>query len=269
MTFEYFKKAGQLAQAGKPFVTVTMLSHRGHAPQDNGAKAIVTTEGLFSGTVGGGKVEAKAIVFAQQLLLEKATASFERVTWNLQKDVGMTCGGEVEFVFELSSPKIWKVCVFGAGHVAQAVVRLLLTLDLTVECYDPRQEWLDKMPQLNDRLKCHLYNSEDDLDKVVSFESQTYYLCLSQGHSFDMPILKSILLRGSPEYIGVIGSPVKALQVRKALLEVGVPADRVEKLYCPMGLKIGSNAPSEIAISIAAQILGHRDQRKSQTQPHS
>lgn len=66
----------------------------GHAT-DRGAKGIVTCSGIEGGTIGGGKIEAAAIDYAQRLL-SQGRQHAELVTWNLQTDIGMTCGGEVK-----------------------------------------------------------------------------------------------------------------------------------------------------------------------------
>ena len=46
-----------LENEGVPFVLVTLVEAIGSTPQDASAKMIVTAAGLYSGTVGGGKVE--------------------------------------------------------------------------------------------------------------------------------------------------------------------------------------------------------------------
>ena len=81
-----FEVAHRLEQENVDFVVITLVSGRGHIPQDPGAKAIVTSRGLHYGTVGGGKVEARAILHAQSLL-EKRQQSPETTTWNLQRDI--------------------------------------------------------------------------------------------------------------------------------------------------------------------------------------
>lgn len=58
----------------------------------------------------------------------------------------MTCGGVVTLLFEPFGPAPWRIALFGAGHVAQAVARLLVPLDCQVEVIDPRPEWLAKLP---------------------------------------------------------------------------------------------------------------------------
>ena len=46
------------------------------------------------------------------------------IEWNLQRDVGMTCGGAVQLLLECYNLRRWHIVVFGAGHVAQALTRV-------------------------------------------------------------------------------------------------------------------------------------------------
>ena len=79
-----------------------MVDAVGSTPQDTGSKMLVTAAGLHSGTVGGGKVEFKAIQHAQAMLSQAGgdAVPHQLVEWNLQRDVGMTCGGVVKLFFE-------------------------------------------------------------------------------------------------------------------------------------------------------------------------
>jgi xanthine dehydrogenase accessory factor len=83
---------------------------------------------------------------------------------------------------------------------------------------------------------------------------------MTMGHSYDVPILEEIA-RHAPEapYIGVIGSEIKGIKIKKELADLGVSQAFIEKLRVPIGLPIGSNHPQEIAISIAAELLQVRD----------
>ena len=56
-----WKRACELEESETSFVTVTLTAVVGSAPQNVGSKIVVTQEGLDSGTVGGGKVEAACI----------------------------------------------------------------------------------------------------------------------------------------------------------------------------------------------------------------
>ena len=64
----FFEALNELMASETPLVTVTVVDVTGSVPQDRGAKMIVTGDGLHSGTVGGGKVETKAIAEAQRML---------------------------------------------------------------------------------------------------------------------------------------------------------------------------------------------------------
>jgi len=89
----FFDALNELMAAEVPLVTITVVDTIGSVPQDRGAKAIVTADGLRFGTVGGGKVETKAIGDAQKMLRGEIAETTRFVQWNLNKDVGMTCGG--------------------------------------------------------------------------------------------------------------------------------------------------------------------------------
>ena len=55
---DIWQKASELKQSGDSFVQITLVDVRGGAPQDIGAKCLITEKGLSFGTIGGGKVEA-------------------------------------------------------------------------------------------------------------------------------------------------------------------------------------------------------------------
>ena len=242
-----------LRATGTPFVEATLVDAQGSTPQDAGSRMIVTAAGLVSGTVGGGAVEARAIRTAQEML-ESPRDRTRFVEWNLQSDIGMTCGGIVRFYFELANVLDWQIVIFGAGHVTQALARLLVTLPCKIRCIDPRNEWLDRLPAAVNRT-C----TEQPADEVSALADSTYVLCMTRGHKSDLPVLTQIFRRAKAfPYVGVIGSMSKAAVLRRELAEAGIAAESLN-FFCPVGLAIGSNHPAEIAVSIAAQLLEVRD----------
>ena len=110
MTFDVVQHSRELCKLIEldiPFVTVTLLNLRGSAPPFKGAKALITSNGLEWGTVGGGKIEAAAITFAKQALETQPGTSCNLVTWNLRADVGMAIDGEVKLFFEIHNRSEW------------------------------------------------------------------------------------------------------------------------------------------------------------------
>lgn len=264
-SFEDFLSAFKKTQAdAKSFVVVTLVKQLGSSPQEVGARAIVSLEGLEYGTVGGGKVENRAIQEAQRMLRENEKYLF--VDWNLQKDIGMTCGGVVSFFFELFEKEHpFHVAVFGAGHIAQEFIPLLLKLDCRVSCFDSRQEWLDRLPS-SPKLSITLTDSASH--EVGKLPHGTYVTIMTMGHASDLPILiEAMKQKDRFSYVGNIGSAQKALRLHKDLTEAGLAPEKMAQLYCPMGEDFGSNAPIEIAFSIVAQLLKVKDQITKGTRP--
>ena len=109
----------ECAASGRPFAAVTLVEAIGSTPQDAGSKMLVDADGIVFGTVGGGRLENQAIGFAQQLLSGENQRQRALEEWNLQRDVGMTCGGVVKLYFEAYNRHTWRIVLFGAGHVAQ------------------------------------------------------------------------------------------------------------------------------------------------------
>jgi len=250
-----FQAIRRFEETGTPFVCVTLAAARGSVPQEAGAKMLVTEAGRACGTIGGGRVEEAAIKRARELLSSVPKISCDLQEWNLQKDIGMTCGGVATFFFEVFEPDGWLIAIFGAGHVAQALVRVLSPLSCRVSVFDTRPEMLALLPEasnLRRRLMDHLE------DAVESIPEGAFVAVMTHGHRSDKPVLERILKTRQFPYLGVIGSASKAAVLRRELREAGIvePAFR-----CPIGLPLGRDTPGEIAISIAAEMLQVRDAR--------
>ena len=255
----FYESVASLQKSGESFVLVFLVDALGSTPQDAGARMIVTSAGLLRGTVGGGKVEAKAIVEAQAMLAGGMSAP-RFANWALKKDVGMTCGGSVKLYFEPhpagGARGRWSIWIFGAGHVVQALVPVLAPLECDLTIVDPRREWLDRVPRANN---ARYLEAAEPEQLVAQMPSDAFLLCLTKGHASDRPVLQTALADHNFPFVGVIGSKSKAIVLRRELVEHGLSAKRAAEFHCPVGLPFGSNHPHEIALSIAAQLISERD----------
>ena len=263
----YYKLAQCLEENNSAMAIVTLIEKKGSAPQKTGAKMLISEGQVLPvfGTIGGGNLENYAINFIAQQF-DNANPLPQIVTLNLQRDLAMHCGGEVKLLFEFFLPqKLWKIIVFGAGHIAQALVPLLCQLNAVVYCLDDRSEWLDKISDKNNLKKIQLseQRSAEYFIEELSHIDDTFFICLNRTHKIDFSICKAVYRNGTPTYIGVIGSNSKAGKLIKQLNKAGISEGELNSLYCPVGLQKTGKEPFEIAINICAQIIGFRDNRVS------
>jgi xanthine dehydrogenase accessory factor len=251
------REIDRLRREGGPFCVTTIVDGRGSIPQIVGATAIFTREGLVYGTVGGGRLEAVCGERARGLLTasDAATNHFERV--NLQRDLGMTCGGEVALYFEVCRRESeWNIVLFGAGHVAQVLCRFLIELDCQVVCVDTRPEWLGRLPA-SERLEA--IRVDDYREGIHRIVPGANVLIMTMGHASDLPILRTIAEQHlKVAEIGVLGSEAKSRIIRKQLIVEGADRSFVDALVCPLGEKLGNNTPAEIAVGVVSQLLSRR-----------
>jgi xanthine dehydrogenase accessory factor len=259
-TLDFYEHVVALKREGSAFVMIVLVDALGSTPQDAGAKMLVTSDGHSHGTVGGGRIEARAIAFAQEILASGPAARTQPrfVNWSLKADVGMTCGGSVKLYFEPhdAAEAAWPIVIFGAGHVAQALVPVLLPLPCSVTVCDPRREWLDRLPAARN---LHVIAHDNPADLIPTLPSHSFILCMTKGHSTDLPILSRALGERNFPFVGVIGSAAKAAVLRRELSAAGMSPENAAKIHCPIGLNFGTNHPHEIALSIAGQLLAERD----------
>ena len=96
MNEDFLSQISKIKKSGKSYVVVTLVNVLGSAPQEVGARIIVGEEGLIYGTVGGGKVEAKVIETAIDLLKKEEGHLFTQ--WNLQKELQLIHSKSVVFL---------------------------------------------------------------------------------------------------------------------------------------------------------------------------
>jgi xanthine dehydrogenase accessory factor len=155
-----------------------------------------------------------------------------------------------ETLLETLGPRRSPLWVFGAGHVGQALVRLLAELALfDIRWIDPRPELLPA--GLPDGVTTQACAAPVDL--VGAAAAATRYVVLTHDHALDYELCRSILKRGDAAWVGLIGSASKAARFRARLRRDGIDPTG---LICPIGVPgIVSKLPTAIAIAVAAQLL--------------
>ena len=153
-----------------------------------------------------------------------------------------------------------RVYVFGGGHVAQELVPVLEHIGFRCAVMDDRAEFASQamFPTAQQVILGDFRHISDSLQ----ITGRDYVCVMTREHAFDTVVLAQVL-KCHPCYCGVIGSKRKAAGIRKALQEdYGLTDAELALITTPIGLDIQAETPAEIAISIAAQLIQHRANRR-------
>jgi len=142
--------------------------------------------------------------------------------------------------------------IIGGGHVGLALSHILAMLDFYIVV-------LDERPNIN-TLKNNTAADEkitvsyQDIQQHIPDGHQNYVVIMTPHHQTDKRVLRQLLDK-KLRYLGMMGSASKVDDVFEELRHEGVPSAKLQQLHAPIGLPIQSHTPTEIAISIAAEII--------------
>jgi xanthine dehydrogenase accessory factor len=149
-----------------------------------------------------------------------------------------------------------RLVIVGGGHVGQAVGNLATDLDFDVWVADDRGEYVSE--QRFPRAERRIAGPMEEVLPALDITPNTYCLIVTRGHNHDEEALYHLINRGA-RYVGMIGSKRKIKLIFDDLLNEGVSAESLREVYAPVGLDIGSQTVTEIAVSIAAELVAHRN----------
>ncbi len=149
-----------------------------------------------------------------------------------------------------------RLLIVGGGHVGQAVGNLAPELDFDVWVVDDRAEFVgrERFPRAERLIQGEVGPTLAALDITPN----TYCLIVTRGHNHDEEALYHLVDRGA-RYVGMIGSKRKIKLIFDDLQAEGVSSDALAKVYAPVGIDIGSQTVPEIALSILAELVAHRN----------
>lgn len=151
------------------------------------------------------------------------------------------------------------VYIFGGGHVSQSLVPMLVATDFDVVVYENNEKFADK--SLFTGAKDVILADFLKINETVNITQNDYVIILTRGHESDNEVLRQVM-SNHPSYLGVIGSRKKVSAMHAFLSESGFDRDEIQRIHSPIGLEIGAETPSEIAVSITAQLIQHRANNK-------
>lgn len=149
--------------------------------------------------------------------------------------------------------------VFGANDFAAALMDAARPLGYRMTLCDARQAFTAESayPQADEIVVQWPHTYLDELRGRGPLDPRTVVCVLTHDPKFDIPVLRTAL-ELDVAYVGAMGSRASDRQRRAALLEDGVPSERLARLRSPIGLDVGASSPQEVAVSIVAEILAER-----------
>ena len=163
--------------------------------------------------------------------------------------------GKVFLTVHVPPPRI---VITGAVHISQALAPMARMLNYDVTIVDPRTAFAsaERFPDLN-----VIAEWPDTALPPLNIDRYTAFAALTHDPKIDDPALTHALARDC-FYIGAHGSKKTHGRRVERLKAQGVTDAQIARIHAPIGLAIGAVSPSEIAVSIMAQItasLRHAD----------
>ena len=250
---EIQQRAIQALRAGKPAKFNLLLDH---------------DFGWDDGLICGGRVEGLIVPNAQAAGLKFWTALAERslvFTWVVAEDYSIrnypdqsetSTKASSEFLYSETVRPPCALWIAGAGHIAQAVAPLALQLDFKVTVFDDRPALASSQFFPNE-----VSLQSDVWEKLLAMklpDAPAFGLIVTRGHRHDALVLQDWIHKPFV-FLGMIGSARKARIILEHFKEEKIAThEELQRVACPVGIKIRAKSVTEIAVSIMAQFIGKR-----------
>ncbi|MGG1674132.1 XdhC family protein [Neobacillus sp. NRS-1170] len=252
------EKVAMLNRQNETFALAMIIESKGSTPRHVG-KMIVYRDGSIEGTVGGGLAEhyiiqesVKAIQNGQSKIVEY------KLNRHAKDGIQMSCGGTLRVFIEVYTSRP-ELVLCGAGHLGFALAKLADFLELPYCIVDDRVDFCTKERFPN---ATNLFVDED-IGKAMlaaNLNEKSYVVIVTKDG--DDIVLKTAL-QFPCAYVGMVASKRKVITIFEKLKSEGVTQEKLEQVYSPIGLEMGSETTAEIAISIIGEIIKVSKEKKS------
>jgi xanthine dehydrogenase accessory factor len=159
--------------------------------------------------------------------------------------------GDVSLFFEHHGPPGTLVLV-GATQVAMTLAVLARELGFRTVVIDGRERLAtrERFPYADD-LRVGM---PSDLVAEVPATAGTAFILVAHDYKYELPVLRHVL-RSEAGYVGMLGSSRRGAAVKALLAEEGFTDEDLARIHTPIGLDIGAQSASEIALSILAEVV--------------
>jgi len=260
----------EAALEGGPPIVVATVTGSGDPPWlEPGDKLLVRADRTTIGSIGTPAVDAAVAESAAEMQTAYPRISVE--TLYVGADGRVTTrrhesrAGDAELMLQLwESPA--RLIIVGGGHVGLSLATFGELLGFAVTVIDDREDFAnrERFPMAEHVLYGDIGEQVDSL----TLDQTAHVVLVSRGHMQDEIALRHAL-RGSPAYLGMIGSQRRTATVLQHLAAEGFDRAALDAVSTPIGLDIGAETPEEIALSILAEIVMLRRGRTGARMRHA
>lgn len=143
-----------------------------------------------------------------------------------------------------------RLIVVGAVHIAQALVQIARICGYDCTLIDPRSAFGSAARFPGETI---VEDWPDEALAALVPDARTAIVTLTHDAKLDDPAIR-IALRSGAFYLGCLGSTRTHAKRVDRLQAAGFGDDEIGRIHAPVGLDIGAKTPSEIALSIMAQV---------------
>lgn len=144
----------------------------------------------------------------------------------------------------------WRLFIIGAGPLSRFLAQVASGMDYRVVVCDPREEYRSGWNVPGVEL---VHAMPDDLVIEARLDARSAVVALTHDPKLDDLALMEAL-RSEAFYVGAIGSRLNNEKRRERLKLFDLSEAQLARLHGPVGIYIGSKTPSEIAVSIMAEM---------------
>ena len=144
--------------------------------------------------------------------------------------------------------------IIGGGHCSLALSKLMSEMDFEITVYDTREN-LSTINKNEFATQKIIVKDYSELTNVINEAPNSFVIIMTLGYRADA-IAFDALMQKEFTYFKMLGSANKLKTLYKEYLAKGMDENKLTALLQPAGVAIHSQTPQEIAISIAAEIIG-------------
>lgn len=161
---------------------------------------------------------------------------------------------ESEFLYEEKLGYKNKLSIVGGGHCALALAEIASKMDFHIALFDDRAN-LNTFVENRFAHEKQIIESYERIGDFVRSGANHFVVVMTVGYKSDEIVIRRLIDKNF-KYFGVLGSRAKIKTLLKTLENEGFDRKKLNEIRAPIGLRIGSRTPEEIAVSIAAEIIG-------------